>query len=800
MNFHLRQNKKEGNSKSHKAGFSIIEVILAGSILALIVFGIVSAWLYGEHALIRAGDTSRGVAIASEGVEIMRNLRDADFAILQDGTYALANYGSGWTLLKNEQESIGAYKRFITVTSQGATQRNITSTVEWTNVDGTPGVISSSTILTNWQQLTKKVTRTSALAITNVIASPSENGVIITWTTNKAATSQVEYGTTASYGTTTSVTDTAPMVLSHSVSIGSLASNTTYHFRVISVSATAEQAYSVDATFTTSADATAPVISNIVATPGLNSVVITWTTNEASSSFVNYGATTSYGTTTTEIDNVTRVTSHSVTITGLSSSTLYHFRVNSRDASSNLATSSDATFTTTAPTVVISNVATTVSITYFTVTWTTNIVANSMVISGNNDFSTVTLDDSPMVTSHSVAVSGLSPCTEYQHIFIKSENNGGTDADELPSAITTRGCPSSIVDNMTLSIRDINTIAIRPSDPSDSFNYVYALNASGTNNPELSTIKLGHDGISPSEDLMDTSELATYNIPVSKQVFALRDYLYVLGDRWNPVAIFNISSEPDSPTYIQSYTGSLDSDPLSLYIRDMVIDDQSATVMFIGYVDKIRIIRMTPALEPGSPASPISPLEDPSVWAEIGALSFDLPKIPPYDIWVADIDHGGYLVYVKSDAYLFKTNISSGSMYNVMDPVAHGTTGLPNWVVGRNDMNDVFSTGDQYLNRTVLGVLELSAIDYTTEAKAISKTFPISPYIFVNTDQGQKEYRVVSVDGDGVEEIYDSMDLSGIFDGSHYGVGVGSSIGYMEDDGLIFYSKLNKLLIIDPGI
>lgn len=103
MNFHLRQNNKEGNSKSHKAGFSIIEVILAGSILAIIVFGIVSAWLYGEHALIRAGDTSRGVAIASEGVEIMRNLRDADFAILQDGTYALTNYGSGWNPLKNNK-------------------------------------------------------------------------------------------------------------------------------------------------------------------------------------------------------------------------------------------------------------------------------------------------------------------------------------------------------------------------------------------------------------------------------------------------------------------------------------------------------------------------------------------------------------------------------------------------------------------------------------------------------------------------------------------------------------------------
>ena len=73
---------------------------------------------------------------------------------------------------------------------------------------------------------------------------------------------------------------------------------------------------------------------------------ITWTTNLSGDSQVEYGTTTAYGS-STNLDT-TMVTSHSQQITGLSPSTLYHFRVNSRDAAGNLATSGDFTFTTSA--------------------------------------------------------------------------------------------------------------------------------------------------------------------------------------------------------------------------------------------------------------------------------------------------------------------------------------------------------------------------------------------------------------------------------------------------------------------
>ena len=287
--------------------------------------------------------------------------------------------------------------------------------------------------------------------ISNIASDPTHNSVQITWDTDEDASSIVEYGTTMSYGTSTSETDTSPRVSSHTVNISGLSPSTTYHFKVSSKDAANNTGESTDQTFTTSAapDVTPPTISNINVTPTHNSVQITWDTNENASSFVNYGTTISYGTTTPEIDTSPRVTSHTVDISGLSPSTTYHFRLNSNDASSNLGQSGDQTFTTSsAPDITppyISNITATPTHNSVQIKWTTDENASSYVEYGTTasyGITTSEADTSPRVIYHTVNISSLSPSTTY-HFRVNSKDASLNHAQSGDNTFTTSAEPDN---------------------------------------------------------------------------------------------------------------------------------------------------------------------------------------------------------------------------------------------------------------------------------------------------------------------------------------------------------------------
>lgn len=167
----------------------------------------------------------------------------------------------------------------------------------------------------------------------------------VNWTTNEASTTQIEYGLTTSYGSATTLSNL--LVTAHGQTINGLQPSTTYYYRVLSADASGNSAASTGYSFTTAApaDTTPPVISNIQVTNVTASTArITWTTNEASTSQAEYGLTASYGYVTALDSNL--LTTHTVNLSGLASYSTYDFRVKSRDAAGNIATSSNYTFTT----------------------------------------------------------------------------------------------------------------------------------------------------------------------------------------------------------------------------------------------------------------------------------------------------------------------------------------------------------------------------------------------------------------------------------------------------------------------
>ncbi|MBI3999924.1 MAG: fibronectin type III domain-containing protein, partial [Candidatus Omnitrophica bacterium] len=279
----------------------------------------------------------------------------------------------------------------------------------------------------------------------------TSSGATITWTTNEASDTQVEYRV---QGTTTWTPNTInpSLVTNHSMTLTGLNASTTYEYRVKSKDGAgnlATQSTISTLTTLTPPDMTPPVIST-VNTNNLTSsgATITWTTNELSDTQIEYGLTTSYGSSTTL--NTALITSHSQALSSLQSSTLYHYRVKSRDAAGNLQVSGDFTFTTPAPPdttapVISAVTSTSITSTGATINWTTNEASDSQVeyrVQGTTTWSATTINTS-LVTNHSVSLTGLNPSTTYEYRVKSKDATNNLATQPTISNFTTLALPDT---------------------------------------------------------------------------------------------------------------------------------------------------------------------------------------------------------------------------------------------------------------------------------------------------------------------------------------------------------------------
>lgn len=177
--------------------------------------------------------------------------------------------------------------------------------------------------------------------ISLIEADASTNSATLSWTTDEAATSQLEWGLTNALRYLT--TETKEYVTNHLVNLTGLDENTTYHFKCHSTDQTDHEGTSNIYSFTTS-ESPALIISDVLVVDVSDiSVVVTWTTDRAAASKVRYGTTTDFGTTA---QNTEYLTDHSISISGLEPNTQYYYEVISWDVDGIYAYDSYATFTT----------------------------------------------------------------------------------------------------------------------------------------------------------------------------------------------------------------------------------------------------------------------------------------------------------------------------------------------------------------------------------------------------------------------------------------------------------------------
>lgn len=275
---------------------------------------------------------------------------------------------------------------------------------------------------------------------------PSQNGATINWTTNEPATSQVEYGPTTSYGSSTAVNTT--LETAHAQVVAGLDEATTYHYRVRSVDAAGNVAASGDFTFNTPAqpDTQPPSVPDGLAATGVSPVQVNVSWNAATD---NVGV-TKY---VLKRDGVAiaEPTGTSYSDLGRTSGTSYSYTVAALDAAGNMSTDSEGVNVTTpadttAPNAPTSLVATAASQTQVSLSWT----------AATDDVGVVQyniLRDGALVgttTGTSFSDNGLLPGMNYNYTVAAQDAAGNVSAVSNTATVTTLTAQPLAVDTQVI--------------------------------------------------------------------------------------------------------------------------------------------------------------------------------------------------------------------------------------------------------------------------------------------------------------------------------------------------------------
>ena len=180
------------------------------------------------------------------------------------------------------------------------------------------------------------------------------------------------------------------------------------------------------------------------------SMIIEWTTDVPSTSQLDYGTDSSYGQT---LYDYSLKTDHKVVINNLTPSTTYHYKITCGAPDHMNITSSDLTFKTP---IQFSNIATSYSVNSndVVVTWNTDVPTTSQIAYGLTSCDTYTTEDTTLVTSHSITLTGLDENKDYNFKVIGRNQPKYTDATSAMQSFHTLPYVSSSLKNG--SFEDIN--------------------------------------------------------------------------------------------------------------------------------------------------------------------------------------------------------------------------------------------------------------------------------------------------------------------------------------------------------
>jgi len=210
----------------------------------------------GPHALSARARDFAGNTTTSASISVtVDNQAPTGSITINGGNSATNTTAATLTLSAADDSGIVSQMRFSNTGSSFSAAETYAATKAWTlsTGAGTKTVyVQFKDPAGNWSaSFTDTITLDTTAPTISAVGSSNitGNSARIAWTTNEVATSQVDYGTTTSYGNTTTLDPT--LVTAHSVTLTGLQPQKLYNFRVRSRDAAGNERIGTNVTFTT---------------------------------------------------------------------------------------------------------------------------------------------------------------------------------------------------------------------------------------------------------------------------------------------------------------------------------------------------------------------------------------------------------------------------------------------------------------------------------------------------------------------------------------------------------------------
>jgi len=145
-------------NKNINDGFSLVEIVLASGVLALLSLIFLGILTYGQESTIRAAQRERAIFLAQEGLEAARSIRDQNFTNLTVGNFGLSATNQ-WNL-SVQPDVNDIFTRTISIADVNSQTKQVISKVQWKQSGVGVVDVSFTTLFTDWRTATSMGTST----------------------------------------------------------------------------------------------------------------------------------------------------------------------------------------------------------------------------------------------------------------------------------------------------------------------------------------------------------------------------------------------------------------------------------------------------------------------------------------------------------------------------------------------------------------------------------------------------------------------------------------------------------------